>query len=82
MFEYIALTLEITFGTVRFSPINDEEMKSCPINSYRILNTPNIVSDIMIGKRECSKRFKNEKLSELPVELWKYIIQLVATVSL
>ena len=82
MFECTALTLEITFGTVRFSPINDEEMKSCPINSYRISNTPKIVSDIMAGKRECSKRSKNKKLSELPVELWRYIIQLVATVPL
>jgi hypothetical protein len=36
----------------------------------------------MASKGECSKRSKSEKLSELPVEIWKYIIQLVATVSL
>ena len=36
----------------------------------------------MVGKGECSKHSKSEKLSELPVEIWKYIIQLVATVSL
>ena len=36
----------------------------------------------MAGKGECSKRSKSVKLSELPVEIWKYIIQLVATASL
>jgi hypothetical protein len=36
----------------------------------------------MVGKGECSKCSKSEKLSELPVEIWKYIIQLVATASL
>jgi hypothetical protein len=36
----------------------------------------------MAGKGECSKRSKSETLSELPMEIWKYIIQLVATISL
>ena len=36
----------------------------------------------MMGRGECSKRSKSEKLSKLPIEIWKYIIQLVATISL
>ena len=37
---------------------------------------------IMSGKGECSKPTKSPRWNELPVEIWKHIFQLVATVSL
>ena len=40
------------------------------------------VFEIMSGKGESIKRSKGPQWNELPVEIWKYIIQLVATVSL
>jgi hypothetical protein len=36
----------------------------------------------MSGEGECSKRSKRAQWNELPVEIWKYIFQLVATASL
>jgi hypothetical protein len=67
---------------VRNSSLKDD-MRSYPVYSYQISNRHNnIFFDIMSGRGECSKRSKSEKLCGLPVEIWKYIIQLVATASL